>query len=132
MINPIGSLNGLLPCLTNQVIGNLSSSIEGILNSVVDNVFNYVDCVGDQATGALMNAITGQISDGMQSSLGGIGKLMGYMGNFSVDGLLRGGVDSLLGMAGMGDCLAAPPPPSGACTYKMGQGPVSGGSIDIS
>ena len=132
MINPIGSLNGLLPCLTNQVIGNLSSSIEGILNSVVDNVFNYVDCVGDQATGALMNAITGQISDGMQSSLGGIGKLMGYMGNFSVDGLLRGGVDSLLGMAGMGDCLAAPPPPAGACTYKMGQGPVSGGSIDLS
>ena len=132
MINPIGSLNGLLPCLTNQVIGNLSSSIEGILNSVVDNDFNYVNCVGDQATGALMNAITGQISDGMQSSLGGIGKLMNYMGDFSIDGLLRGGVDSLLGMAGMGDCLAAPPPPSGACTYKMGQGPISGGSSDLS
>ena len=132
MINPIGSLNGLLPCLTNQVIGNLGSSVEGILNSVVDNVFNYVDCVGDQATGALMNAITGQISDGMQSSLGGIGKLMNYMGDFSVDGLLRGSVDSLLGMAGMGDCLAAPPPPSGACTYKMGQGPISGGSSDLS
>ena len=132
MINPIGSLNGLLPCLTNQVIGNLSSSIEGILNSVVDNAFNYVNCVGDQATGALMNAITGQISDGMQSSLGGIGKLMNYMGDFSIDGLLRGGVDSLLGMAGMGDCLAAPPPPSGACTYKMGQGPISGGSSDLS
>ena len=132
MINPIGSLNGLLPCLTNQVIGNLSSSIEGILNSVVDNVFNYVDCVGDQATGALMNAITGQISDGMQDSLGGIGKLMNYMGDFSIDGLLRGSVDSLLGMAGMGDCLAAPPPPSGACTYKIGQGPISGGSSDLS
>jgi len=134
MINPIGSLNGLLPCLTNQVIGNLSDSIEGILNSVVDNVFNYVDCVGDQATGALMNAITGQISDGMQSSLGGIGKLMGYMGNFSVDGLLRGGVDSLLGMAGMGDCLAPPPPAgaTGACTYRIGQGPISGGAIDLS
>ena len=134
MINPIGSLNGLLPCLTNQVIGNMSSSIEGILNSVVDNVFNYVDCVGDQATGALMNAITGQISDGMQSSLGGIGKLMGYMGNFSVDGLLRGGVDSLLGMAGMGDCLAPPPPAgaTGACTYRIGQGPISGGATDLS
>ena len=132
MINPIGSLNGLLPCLTNQVIGNLSSSIEGILNSVVDNVFNYVDCVGDQATGALMNAITGQISDGMQSSLDGIGKLMSYMGDFSIDGLLRGSVDSLLGMAGMGDCLAPPPPPSGACTYKIGQGPISGGSSDLS
>ena len=134
MINPIGSLNGLLPCLTNQVIGNMSSSIEGILNSVVDNVFNYVDCVGDQATGALMNAITGQISDGMQDSLGGIGKLMGYMGNFSVEGLLRGSIDSLLGMAGMGDCLAPPPPASatGACTYRIGQGPISGGNVDLS
>ena len=132
MINPIGSLNGLLPCLTNQIIGNLGSSIEGILNSVVDNVFNYVDCVGDQATGALMNAITGQISDGMQSSLDGIGKLMNYMGDFSIDGLLRGSVDSLLGMAGMGDCLAPPPPPSGACTYRIGQGPIAGGSTDLS
>jgi len=132
MINPIGSLNGLLPCLTNQIIGNLGSSIEGILNSVVDNVFNYVDCVGDQATGALMNAITGQISDGMQSSLDGIGKLMNYMGDFSIDGLLRGSVDALLGMAGMGDCLAPPPPPSGACTYRIGQGPIAGGSTDLS
>ena len=134
MINPIGKMNELLPCLTNQVIGNLSSSIEGILNSVVDNVFNYVDCVGDQATGALMNAITGQISDGMQSSLGGISKLMGYMGNFSVDGLLRGGVDALLGMPAMGDCGTPPPPAAAtnACTYKLGYGPVSGGGTDLS
>ena len=133
MINPIGKMNELLPCLTNQVIGNLGSSIEGILNSVVDNAFNYVDCVGDQATGALMNAITGQISDGMQSSLGGIGKLMGYMGNFSVDGLLRGGVDALLGMPALGDCGTPPPLPNpGACTYKLGQGPVSGGGLDLS
>ena len=134
MINPIGKMNELLPCLTNQVIGNLSSSIEGILNSVVDNVFNYVDCVGDQATGALLNAITGQISDGMQSSLDGIGKLMNYMGDFSIDGLLRGGVDALLGMPAMGDCGTPPPPPAAtnACTYKLGYGPVSGGGTDLS
>ena len=134
MINPIGKMNELLPCLTNQVIGNLSSSIEGILNSVVDNAFNYVDCVGDQATGALLNAITGQISDGMQSSLGGVSKLMNYMGDFSVDGLLRGGVDALLGMPAMGDCGTPPPPAAAtnACTYKLGYGPVSGGGTDLS
>ncbi len=134
MLNPIGKMNGLLPCLTNKIIGNLGSAVEGILGSVTDNVFNYVDCVGDQATGALLNAITGQISDGMQDSLGGIGKLMGYMGSFSVDDILRGSVDTLLGVPGLGDCNAPPPPAGaiGACTYRIGQGPISGGDTDLS
>ena len=134
MLGPIGNMNGLLPCLTNKIIGNLSSAIEGILGAVVDNVFNYVDCIGDQAVGALMNAITGQISDGMQDSLGGISKLMKYMGDFDVEGLLRGDIDSLMGMSPLGDCGTPPPPAAGTdpCTYRIGQGPVSGGAPNLS
>ena len=134
MLGPIGNMNGLLPCLTNKIIGNLGSVVEGILGAVADNVFNYVDCIGDQATGALMNAITGQISDGMQDSLGGINKLMKYMGDFDVEGLLRGDVDSLMGMSPLGDCGTPPPPPSGTdpCTYRIGQGPISGGAPNLS
>ena len=134
MLGPIGNINGLLPCLTNKVIGNLSDAIKGILGAVVDNVFNYVDCIGDQATGAIMNTMIGQISDGMQDSLGGISKLMKYMGDFNVESLLRGDVDSLMGMSPLGDCGTPPPPPAGTdpCTYRIGQGPVSGGAPNLS
>ena len=134
MVAPIGKINGILPCLTNKVIGGLGSAVQGILGAVADNVFNYVDCIGDQATGALMNSMVGQISAGMEDSLVGISKLMKYMGDFSVDGLLRNSVDSLLGMSPLGDCLSSPPPSAGTdpCTYRIGQGPVSGGSPNLS
>ena len=134
MLGPIGNMNGLLPCLTNKIIGNLGDTIKGILGAVAANVFNYVDCIGDQATGALLNAITGQISGGMEDALGGISKLTKYMGDFDVEGLLRGDVNSLMGMSPLGDCGTPPPPPAGTdpCTYRIGQGPISGGAPNLS
>ena len=132
MLSPIGDIEGLLPCLTNQVTNNLTNSLAAILGSVANNVFSYADCVGDQVTGAIMNDVIGQISEGMASAMGGIGKLMKFMGDFSVEGLLRNGVDALLGMAGMGDCGVSPSPHTGAAKYRVGFGPIVQDAPDLS
>ena len=132
MLSPIGDLEGLLPCLTNKITNNLANSLGSILGAVADNVFAYADCVGDQATGAIMNDVIGQISEGMEGALGGISKLMKYMGDFSVEGLLRNGVDALLGMAGMGDCGVTPTPHAGASKYRVGFGPIVQDAPDLS
>ena len=132
MLSPIGDIEGLLPCLTNQVTNNLTNSLAAILGSVANNVFSYADCVGDQVTGAIMNDVIGQISEGMAGAMGGISKLMKYMGDFSVEGLLRNGVDALLGMAGMGDCGVSPSPHTGAAKYRVGFGPIVQDAPDLS
>ena len=132
MLSPIGDLEGLLPCITNKITNNLTDSLAAILGSVANNVFAYADCVGDQVTGAIMNDVIGQISSGMEDALGGIGKLMKYMGDFSVDGLLRNGIDALLGMAGLGDCGVTPTPHTGAAKYRVGFGPIVQDAPDLS
>ena len=132
MLSPIGNIEGLLPCLTNTITNNLANSLTSILGAVADNVFSYADCVGDQATGAIMNDIIGQISEGMASAMSGISKLMKYMGDFSVEGLLRNGVDALLGMAGMGDCSPTAGPHTGASKYRVGFGPIVQDAPDLS
>ena len=132
MLSPIGDIEGLLPCLTNKVTNNLTNSLAAILGSVANNVFSYADCVGDQVTGAIMNDVIGQISEGMAGAMGGISKLMKYMGDFSVEGLLRNGVDALLGMAGLGDCGVTPSPHTGAAKYRVGFGPIVQDAPDLS
>ena len=132
MLGPVGNMEGLLPCLTNKIAGNLKDSLKSILGAIADNVDNYSDCVGDQATGAILNDVISQISAGMEDSLVGISKIQKFMGDFSVDGLLRNGADALLGMAGLGDCNPVPAPPTASCEYKLGYGPVSGGNTDLS
>ena len=135
MIPPILNLDNLLPCLTNKIMGNLKDSLKGILQSVADNVDNYVDCVGDQAVGAVVNSMIGQITDGMSESIGGLSKITKFLGGFSVEDILRNGVDSLLGMAGMGDCnkpAAGSSPANSASKYKIGYGPIMQDDLDLS
>jgi len=116
-------------------MGNLKDSLKGILQSVADNVDNYVECVGDQAVGAVVNSMIGQITDGMSESIGGLSKITSFLGGFSVEGMLRNGVDSLLGMAGMGDCnkpAAGSSPANSASKYKIGYGPIMQDDLDLS
>lgn len=127
MLGPVSKIEELLPCIVNKVSGNLKDSLKGILGSVVDNVFNYNDCVGDQATGALINSVIAQLSDGMEDVLGGVSKILQFLGDFSVDNVLRNGINALLGMAGLGDCNLTPSPSIGASKYRLGYGPISGG-----
>jgi hypothetical protein len=104
MVNPIKAVEQAMPCVAGAIIGGLGSLIEEILNSVVDNVQNFVSCAGNQFTGVLVNDIIGKISSGLSASLGGIQAILEFVPSFSVDGFLRNSVDSIKGLVGLFDC----------------------------
>ena len=104
MLVPIKVLQQTIPCLSGSIISGLGSVVGGLLNSVVDNVANFVSCAANQFTGALVNDIIGKITSGLSSALGGIGAILKFIPSFSVDGLLRGSSDAIKGLVGLFDC----------------------------
>jgi len=104
MVNPIKAVEQAMPCVAGAIISGLGSLIEEILNSVVDNVQNFVSCAANQFTGVLVNDIIGKISSGLSASLGGIQAILEFIPSFSVDGFLRNSIDSIKGLVGLFDC----------------------------
>jgi hypothetical protein len=104
MVNPIRAVEQAMPCVAGAIISGLGSLIEEILNSVVDNVQNFVSCAGNQFTGVLVNDIIGKISSGLSDSLGGVQTILEFVPSFSVDGFLRNSIDSIKGLVGLFDC----------------------------
>lgn len=104
MVNPIKAVEEAMPCVAGAIISGLGSLIEEILNSVVDNVQNFVSCAANQFTGVLVNDIIGKISSGLSASLGGIQTILEFIPSFSVDGFLRNSIDSIKGLVGLFDC----------------------------
>lgn len=104
MVNPIKAVEQAMPCVAGAIISGLGSLIEEILNSVVDNVQNFVSCAGNQFTGVLVNDIIGKISSGLSASLGGIQAILQFVPSFSIDGFLRNSIDSIKGLVGLFDC----------------------------
>ena len=104
MVIPIRAVEQAMPCVAGAIISGLGSLIEEILNSVVDNVQNFVSCAGNQFTGVLVNDIIGKISSGLSDSLGGVQTILEFVPSFSVDGFLRNSIDSIKGLVGLFDC----------------------------
>lgn len=104
MVNPIKAVEEAMPCVAGAIISGLGGLIEEVLNSVVDNVQNFVSCAANQFTGVLVNDIIGKISSGLSASLGGIQAILEFIPSFSVDGFLRNSIDSIKGLVGLFDC----------------------------
>ena len=92
-----------------QITNSLSGVVESLLNSIVDNVVNFVQCVGDQTIGVLANDIIAKIAEGLTDALGGIIKILAFLGGFNspgdfVENLMRNTVGGLLGLIGVAGC----------------------------
>ena len=135
MVAPINVANSLIGCLANNIIADLGESTEGILNAVIDNVFNVTDCVSDQVVGAITNNIIGKVGAGMSGALGGLDKILGYFGGsggFNVENMIRQSTSSIAGAVGLRGCNApAKRPENGPCKYRIGYGPVSSNDADL-
>ena len=134
MVAPLNVANSLIGCLANNIIADLGESTEGILNSVIDNVFNVTDCVSDQVVGAITNNIIGKVGAGMSGALGGLDKILGYFGEsggFNVENLIRQSTSSIAGAVGLRGCNAPIPRDNGPCKYRIGYGPVSSNDADL-
>ena len=104
MVPPVKILQEAIPCVSGAIISGLGSVIKEILNSVVDNVQNFVSCAANQFTGTLVNVIIGKITDGLSSAIGGVERILQFFPSFSVDGFLRTSSDAIKGLVGLFDC----------------------------
>ena len=128
-------LISLIGCLANNIIADLGESTEGILNSVVDNVFNVTDCVSDQVVGAITNGIVGKVGEGMSGALGGLDKILDILvddGGFNVENIIRQTSTSpIAGAVGLRGCNAPTTREISPCRYRLGYGPVSSNDADL-
>ena len=104
MVNPIKAVEQEISCVAGEIVSGLGSLIGEILNSVVDNVQNFVSCAANQFTGVLVNDIINKISSGLSDSLAGIQPILEFVPSFSVDRFLRNSIDSIKGLVGLFDC----------------------------
>jgi len=139
MAAPLQIAENLVGCLANNIIADLGSNIEDILSSVVDNAVNFVDCVADQTVGAITNSVIGKVGDGMDQALGGLDKIMQFVGGGGgiggkgfVENLIRNSTSSIAGAVGLKGCNEPVKKEVGSCRYVLGYGPVSGGDADLS
>ena len=133
LTRPMAEVQKALTCVASSVVNSLSGIIEDMLNSVIENVKNFVTCAADQFTGVLVNDIIGKIENGLGPVLGGIKAILELLPDFSVDKFLRNSVDAIKGLVGMFDCNQNKSKMSGLVEeWVIGRGPanVPGPSFD--
>ena len=105
-IGPVKDISDAIPCIANSVINGIGETIKGLLQSVADNVTNFVSCIADQVVGALMNHIIGGVTKFLEPLIGAVEKIL--MG-FSPLNFLRSTADAILGLADSLSCNAIAP-----------------------
>ena len=132
MLPGIGAIQRFMECIVNQILGKITDLVKSILKSVVDNVLNFVDCIADQCVGSMINGIIGLLTDGILPILNGVSKILNFFENFSFEGLLRNGIDALLGLIGLRSCSKELVKDKfGACKYMLGYGPIKQDEPDL-
>ena len=118
-----------MPCIMQNIVGGLKDTISGMLSGILENVQNFVSCIGDQFIGGLMNQIIGGITKGLGPLLGGIGSILG---GFSPGDFLRGKAEALLNIAKMFECETPPKPSNQEVTkWVLGKGPMEAAEIAV-
>ena len=96
LIGPVKEISDAIPCIANKVIAGIGDTIKGVLQSVADNITNFVSCIGDQVVGALMNHIIAGVTSFLGPLMAGVDKIL--MG-FDVGSWLGGTASAILGIA---------------------------------
>ena len=137
MAVPLKFLQDQFPCIVNTILGKIADTVESVLNSIVDNVTNFVQCVADQTIGVLANDIIGQAAEGLSEALKGIDKIMQFINSFSspaefVENLMRNTIGGLLGLVGVAGCNDTQEKDDmGPCKTILGVGPAYNSPSDL-
>lgn len=121
MVPPVKLLEEAIPCVASKIVNGLSGTIKDLLNSVLQNVSNFVTCAGTQFAGTLINSIIDKISSGLSGVLNGVSKILS--GGFNLISFLRSGVDVIKSLGGLFDCNQSQSKCSGLVKeWTIGQG----------
>ena len=105
-IGPVKELSDAIPCIANSIINGIGDIIKGVLTNVAENVFNFVECIGNQVVGALMNHIIGGVTSFLKPFMDALSVISG---GFSVAGFLGGTAEAILGLADKLGCNEVAP-----------------------
>ena len=120
LITPVKELSDAIPCVANNVINGIGDIIKGVLTNVADNVFNFVECIGDQVVGALMNHIIGGVESFLKPFMGGLDKILQ---GFSIGNFLGSTGSAILSLADKLGCEeVAPEFDMGSDEWVIGKG----------
>ena len=128
---PVKLIEDFIPCVVNKVLGQIGNLAKSVLTSIADNVLNFVECVADQSVGALLNGIIGFVDNALGPLIGGVQKILQFIGGFSVEGLLREGIAALSGIVGFASCNKDSKSSDAPIKYMIGFGPVDGGTPNL-
>lgn len=101
MVAPVKAVQGMLKTIGGSIVSGLGSTIENMLNSVLDNSQRFVSCAGVQFTAALVNDIIGKATSGLSTVLNGIQNVLQFFPSFSVGNVLRNSTEAIKGLVGM-------------------------------
>lgn len=120
-IEPVFSLQDALVCSANAVTNDLGDTIRELLRSVLDNVENFVTCVGTQFVGSLLNTIISKILETITPGVESVSELLGE--GMDIFGALTSGIDAITRIGSNQDCNQDDSKCKGVFTeYVIGKG----------
>lgn len=125
---PIQVLEKALSCVANLVVELLKDLIIKMLESLLDNIEQFVTCVAEQFIGSLLNTVVDQIANGLSSALDGISGILSAA--FSVADFLRGTIDAIKGLGALLDCNQSNTKCDGTKEWVIGVGPKSSANVE--
>tara|TARA_B100001287_G_scaffold276670_1_gene288604 strand:+ start:4202 stop:6571 length:2370 start_codon:yes stop_codon:yes gene_type:complete len=75
-INPIKSLQNELDCLGSKIANGLTDTVRGLIEEALTEVVNTGTCITEQFAGSLLSSINDKISEGLETPLSGIDKIV--------------------------------------------------------
>jgi hypothetical protein len=118
----VKTLEEAISCVAAQVINGLKALVKALLQSLIDNVKNFVSCAAEQFVGALLNAVVDAIATGLTTALDGVASILGTA--LDVADFLRSTSDLIKSIGGLFDCNQNQNKCSGLTKeYVIGQGP---------
>ena len=129
MMLPVQAIQNFLPCAVGNVIGSIGDAVKGLLRGIMDNVQNFVSCIGEQFVAGLMNQIIGGLTKGLGPLMGGVSKILG---GFSLGGFLRSKAEGLMAIANALSCNDTTPDFDAPTNeWVIGKGPKSAVGVAV-
>lgn len=118
----VKAIQNALPCITNTILSAIGDTVNGLLQSVAENVTNFVGCVANQFIGGLLNHII-DITDTILTPL--ISAVNPIRLGFEVVDFLRSNAESLLSPRNNISCSEVKPSyvTAPANKWTIGKGP---------